>query len=162
MWSVNLLFFSVELSQHPLLRTYNLTQAMLFFVSWPFNESVRGRCKGLWPGGGIRDQLTCSHDACGGNLQHVLVAVRWVVGWSTRLPASICLCPRGGDGKKCCLVVRRRRVRKGGVLLLLFFHLVQEHGVLDLRAERTLNSQMGRGFSEVPNTPQAKFFKPIN
>lgn len=44
-------FFSVELSQHPLLRTYNLTQAMLFFLSWPFDESVHGRCKGLWPGG---------------------------------------------------------------------------------------------------------------
>lgn len=89
-------------------------------------------------GGEDRDQLTCSHDACGGNWQHVLVAVRWVVGWPTRLPASICLCPRGGDGKKCCLVVRRRRVRKGGALLLLLFHLVQEHGVLDLWAERAL------------------------
>lgn len=91
--------------------------------------------------GRLADQLTCCHDACGGNWQHVLVAVRRVVGWPTRLPTPICLCPRGGDGEKCCLVVRRRGVRKGGVLLLLLFHLVQEHGVFDLRVERERDSR---------------------
>lgn len=80
---------------------------------------------------------TCSHYACGWNRQQVLGAVRWV-DWcyDPSLCASICLCPRCGDGENGCLVVGRRGRREGTTLVLLLFHLVQEHGILYLASER--------------------------
>lgn len=81
---------------------------------------------------------TCCHDACGGDRQHrdVLGAVRRVeVCRIPSLGSSICLGPRSGDGEKSCLVMGCRGRREGGILLLLLFHLVQEHGILNLSGE---------------------------
>lgn len=86
-----------------------------------------------------RNRLTCCHDARGGNRENcdVLRAVRRVeVCCTTRLPSSICLGPRCGDGEKSCLVVGCRWRREGCTLFLLLFHLVQEHGILNLTEVR--------------------------
>lgn len=81
---------------------------------------------------------TCCHDARGGDRQHrdVLGVVRRVeVCRIPSLGSSICLGPRSGDGEKSCLVMGCRGRREGRILLLLLFHLVQEHGILNLSGE---------------------------